>query len=342
MAAAPPRRPSARRAMTPAVLVGTMTATGASGSPPFARPTAAASASNAAAPWAVVGDADRHGTDRTEGVSTVRVGRTVRRVRAACGGAGARSSVTACSRPSGSRNRALPATSTLAPAGRRAGDGVRRRCRRRPRRRRVGEPGGGRASGAPRRSSAPSWRGSAWPPKPGLTVITSTRSTRSSTWATALAGVAGLSATPARGAELADHAERAVEVRARLGVDDQPPAPGLDVARRHHLGREHHQVGLERHGDEVAGGGDDVGAERQVGHELAVHDVPLDEVDAGLLQRGDLLAEAGEVGREHGRGDLDRSGHRHRPYRRTRTRRHVRAASAAWQRPLTACVAGDA
>ena len=33
------------------------------------------------------------------------------------------------------------------------------------------------------------------------------------------------------------------------------------------------------------GGGDDVGPERQVGHELAVHDVPLDEVDAGLLER---------------------------------------------------------
>ena len=54
MAAAPPRRPSARRAMTPAVLVGTMTATGASGSPPLAERTAAASASSAGAPWAVV------------------------------------------------------------------------------------------------------------------------------------------------------------------------------------------------------------------------------------------------------------------------------------------------
>ena len=59
----------------------------------------------------------------------------------------------------------------------------------------------------------------------------------------------------------------------------------------------------------VAGGGDDVGPERQVGDELAVHHVPLDEVDARLLQRGDLLAEPGEVGRQHGRGDLDRAGH---------------------------------
>ena len=113
------------------------------------------------------------------------------------------------------------------------------------------------------------------------------------------------------GAELADHAERAVEVGARLGVDDQPPAARLDVARRHHFGGQHHQVGLERDGDEVARRGDDVGAERQVGDELAVHHVPLDEVDAGLLQGDDLLTEAGEVGRQHRRGDLDRTGHRH-------------------------------
>ena len=53
IAAAPPRRPSARRAITPAVLVGTMTATGASGSPPLAAATAAASASSAAAPCRV-------------------------------------------------------------------------------------------------------------------------------------------------------------------------------------------------------------------------------------------------------------------------------------------------
>ena len=51
MAVAPPRRPSARRAMTPAVLVGTTIVTGTSGSPPLAARTAAASASRALAPY---------------------------------------------------------------------------------------------------------------------------------------------------------------------------------------------------------------------------------------------------------------------------------------------------
>jgi hypothetical protein len=59
----------------------------------------------------------------------------------------------------------------------------------------------------------------------------------------------------------------------------------------------------------VACRGDDVGAEGQVGDELAVHHVKLDEVHARFLQRRDLLAEAGEVGRQHGRCDLDRASH---------------------------------
>ena len=111
------------------------------------------------------------------------------------------------------------------------------------------------------------------------------------------------------GAELGDVAERAVQVRARLGVDDQPGAAGFDVARGHHVGGEDHQVGLERQRDTIPHGGDDVGTERQVGDELAVHHVPLDEVDAGLLEGDDLVAEPREVRREHRRGDLDRQCH---------------------------------
>ena len=76
------------------------------------------------------------------------------------------------------------------------------------------------------------------------------------------------------------------------------------------LRREDHQVGLERHGHPLTHRGDDVGAERQVGDELSVHHVPLDEVDAGVLERDDLVAEPGEVGGQDRRGDLDRSGHR--------------------------------
>ena len=44
------------------------------------------------------------------------------------------------------------------------------------------------------------------------------------------------------------------------------------------------------------------------GHEVAVHHVDVDRARAGLQHRGDLLAEAGEVGREDRRRDAGRPG----------------------------------
>jgi hypothetical protein len=90
-------------------------------------------------------------------------------------------------------------------------------------------------------------------------------------------------------------------------VHDDQLAPGVDVAVEHGVGLLDHEVGLERHGDVRAAGGDDVGAEGEVGHEAPVHDVPLDAVDARLLEGDDLVAQPREVGRQHGGGDLDRA-----------------------------------
>ena len=138
--------------------------------------------------------------------------------------------------------------------------------------------------------------------------MTSTRSTRSITWATADAGVAGLSATAGLAPELADVAERAVQVGAGLGVHDDDLAAGLDVLVHQLVGVHHHQVRLEGDVDVRPTGLDHVGPEGQVRHEHAVHHVELDPVDAGLLERDALLAEPGEVGRQDRRGDLDVSG----------------------------------
>ena len=98
-----------------------------------------------------------------------------------------------------------------------------------------------------------------------------------------------------------------MQVEACLGVDDDHLTAGFDVASHQLVGLDDHEVRLERHGDEVAGGSDDVGPEGQVGDEDAVHHVPLDAVDAGLLEGLALVAQPGEVGGEHGRGDVDLS-----------------------------------
>jgi hypothetical protein len=58
-------------------------------------------------------------------------------------------------------------------------------------------------------------------------------------------------------------------------------------------------VRLEPHVDQPAGGGDDVRAEGQVRDEPAVHHVPLDAVDPGLLQLLDLPSEGGEISGQH-------------------------------------------
>ena len=49
-------------------------------------------------------------------------------------------------------------------------------------------------------------------------------------------------------------------------------------------------------------------ADREVGHEMAVHHVDVDPVGAGFVDRAHFLAELGEVGGEDGGSD-ERGGH---------------------------------
>ncbi len=111
------------------------------------------------------------------------------------------------------------------------------------------------------------------------------------------------------GAEGADVGQRPMEVCARLGVHDEKLAPGLDVPSRQHIGSEHHQVSLERERRMSAGTGDDVRPEREVRHELTIHHVPLNPVDAGLVEGKDGFAERREIHGQDGRRDLDGTMH---------------------------------
>jgi len=64
-----------------------------------------------------------------------------------------------------------------------------------------------------------------------------------------------------------------------------------------------HEVTIEDllgHGSQ---GRDHGGTDRQVGDEVAVHHIDVDEVRARFVDRSDLLAKAGKIGAENRRGD---------------------------------------
>ena len=83
----------------------------------------------------------------------------------------------------------------------------------------------------------------------------------------------------------------------------------VDVERCHLVGVHDHQMGLEHDVGKGATALHDVGTDGEVGHEHAVHHVPVDSVAPGSLEGGDLIAETGEVGGQNRWTDFDRAHH---------------------------------
>src|SRR5437867_8735237 len=65
----------------------------------------------------------------------------------------------------------------------------------------------------------------------------------------------------------------------------------------------HHQVDVERQGSDLAEGFDDGRSDGQVRDEMAVHDIHVHQVRAGLLDGGDLVSQMREVCGQNGRRD---------------------------------------
>ena len=107
-------------------------------------------------------------------------------------------------------------------------------------------------------------------------------------------------------AGLTDGLERVVHVRRRLLVDRDDVGAGLGERLHLALGALNHQVDVEDRAGAVHLVGqraDDGGPERDRRHEVAVHDVAVDDPRAGVEHLGDLLAQVGEVGRQDRRRD---------------------------------------
>ena len=110
-------------------------------------------------------------------------------------------------------------------------------------------------------------------------------------------------------AERADRLQRAMDMRAGFDMHGDDVGARLGEGFEIGIARRDHQMHVER----LLGVGpdrfDDIRADRNVGHEMAVHDVDMDPVGAGGIDRADLLAELGEIGGEDRRGDDERTVH---------------------------------
>ena len=108
--------------------------------------------------------------------------------------------------------------------------------------------------------------------------------------------------------QLLDEMQRPMEVGQHLGMNRDPRRSGVDERLDVAIGVENHQVHVERNLGHLVDGLHDQRSERDVRHEMAVHDVQVQQVGATPFDLGDLRCQRGEIGREKRR----RNQHAHR------------------------------
>jgi hypothetical protein len=87
-----------------------------------------------------------------------------------------------------------------------------------------------------------------------------------------------------------------MQMRARFNMNNEPAAASFHVLGSHVVGREHHEVCFKGERGVFASSSNDIGPKSEVGNKLAIHDIPLDEVDAGRFKVAYGFAEFSEVG----------------------------------------------
>ena len=142
----------------------------------------------------------------------------------------------------------------------------------------------------------------AWPPKPGCTLMNSSRSISSRYGSTVSTGVSGLSVSPTPTPSSRRSREQRAGV-AELDVHGAAVGAGVGEVVEQLTGVVDHEVAVEEEVGALAQRLHDGRADREVGHEVAVHHVDVEQVGLGG-DALDLVAEPREVGREDRRRDL--------------------------------------
>ena len=122
-------------------------------------------------------------------------------------------------------------------------------------------------------------------------------------------GVPGLSTTPGFLAQLADVLQRAMDMRAGFGMHGQAVGAGLGEGLEIGIDRRDHQMHVERLFGVRPQRLHHRRADGDVGNEMAVHHIDMDQVGAGRLDRLDFRAQPGKIGGQDGGGDQNGTGH---------------------------------
>ena len=107
--------------------------------------------------------------------------------------------------------------------------------------------------------------------------------------------MAGFRVTAALAASFLDLLDQAFQVHGGFHVNPQPVGPGRDESLDVALGILDHQVDVQGQSGGPAQGFGHRGADGDIGDEMAVHDVHVNPVDAGLLRFPDVLRQAAEI-----------------------------------------------
>ena len=103
---------------------------------------------------------------------------------------------------------------------------------------------------------------------------------------------------PRLAAVIADERQGAVDVVGPLGMEGDEIGARLGEVGHQAVDRTHHEVHIDGDGDVGADRLADQRADGEVGDEMVVHHVEMQQIGTSGLHRPDLLAEPGEIGRQ--------------------------------------------
>ena len=144
----------------------------------------------------------------------------------------------------------------------------------------------------------------ACPPNPGLTDITRTKSRSRGDIVERRDRGGGIDHRSRLHPATLDVRNRSVQVRRHLDVDRQHVCAGFSEIVDESVGFRNHQMDVEWTRRDLLERANHRCADGDIGDEVPVHDVNVDQVGPPALHRGDIPAQMREVRRQDGRSNL--------------------------------------